>query len=558
MLQPLIALFLLAGWLISTFHSPTRPHNFISAQDGKQQKQKTDEPETIRIGTSLVTLSVGVFDKKGQTINNLTPENFAVYEDGQRQTLAFFGREDQPISFGLLLDQSLSMGETSKLQNARAAMLSFLRAGNPQNDAFGLAFNERSRLLFDFTSDYQKVESSLSHIEADGGTALYDAIIQGLEKVERGQHQRRVLVVITDGLDQHSQHTFAELIKRAQQSDAQIYVIGFFSPLENELFSTSGAKVKLADGQEVDNPRFVFKVLAEETGAETFFPRSVPEMERAIATIAASLRRQYTLAYYPANQNDDGRYHQLKVSLSGPHSSDWQVKTRQGYSISESSVAKAETEAATSKDAKPRASESISIESRVSATPLTTVAPKLYRETFDDPNSGWPNTAQSFYKKGQYHVLGHQTVPATDYEYTDFEASVSVGLLRGTDDAGRTSMVFTEDRGLSSVGFSFRIGSGGYYIFAITPTPSGQFGFYKLVKVVGGEQTELIAWKRDNSIRIVNQLMVRCRGPQIELYINGLRVDASKDTAHTQGRLALVLSDGHAAFDNLVIKKLEK
>src|SRR5262245_31414410 len=173
-------------------------------------------------------------------MTNLKKESFEVFEDGRLQTIEFFGKEDQPISFGLLLDCSRSMSESSKDENAKAVAVSFLRAGNPQNEAFCVAFNESASLVADFTSDYAKIESNLGGIQAEGGTELYAAIIEGLEKLALAKHRRRALVVITDGRDQHSKHSLADLVKRAQQTDAQIYTVGFFGAAESEVYKDEG------------------------------------------------------------------------------------------------------------------------------------------------------------------------------------------------------------------------------------------------------------------------------------------------------------------------------
>jgi Ca-activated chloride channel family protein len=220
--------------------------SFARINSQKPSKTNPEDQETLRINTALVTLSLGVNDKKGRPLANLKKESFEVFEDGRLQTIEFFGQEDQPISFGLLLDRSRSMSESAKAQNAKAVAISFLRAGNPLNEAFCLVFNESPSLVADFTSDYAKIESNLAGLQAEGGTALYDAIIEGLEKLARAKHRRRALVVITDGRDQHSKHSLADLVKRAQQSDAQIYTVGFFSPAESEVYKDEGQRVKMA------------------------------------------------------------------------------------------------------------------------------------------------------------------------------------------------------------------------------------------------------------------------------------------------------------------------
>lgn len=561
MLQHSVSALLLFSSLLFPFRGAARQPAPAQDQGGKPSAQKASEAETIRIDTALVTLSVGVFDQKGRQVDNLTQENFEVYEDGQRQAIAFFSPADEPVSFGLLLDSSQSMGETGKLQNAKAVALAFLRAGNPKNEAFCLSFNDSSRLISDFTADYQKIASSLDQLEAGGGTAVYDAILAGLERLGRGRHRRRALLVITDGVDQHSQHSAAAVLQRARQADAQIYTVAFFSPVEAEVFKAGGPKVMLVDGSEVDNPQFVFKTLAEETGAEAFFPRSAQELNQIMAQIAASLRRQYTLAYYPPNQSGDARYRQIRVRLTGSGTRGWQVKTRRGYALSATGNNDAQAAGASARSENPLARLANESKPRASLSAPEQPGPEIYRETFDDPSTGWPNTEKSFYQKGRYHVLGQRVVPVANYVYRDFEASVSVEMLTGPENAGERSfggLAGVTDVGtLPSVGFSFRVNPEGYYTFLIAPTPTGQYGFYTLTKVAAGQQTTLISWKRDQAIRFRNRLTVRCRGPQIELAINGLRVMELRDAAHRTGSLSLTLASGHAVFDDVLIKRIE-
>ena len=529
----------------------------VQTKPQKPSKTNPEEPETLRINTALVTLSAGVADNKGRPISDLTPESFAVYEDGQLQTIEFFGQEDQPISFGLLLDRSQSMGETGKLENAKAVALSFLRAGNPQNEAFCLAFNEAPALITDFTSDYPKIEARLAQIGHDGGTALYDAIIEGLERLARARHRRRALVVITDGRDQHSRHSLAGLVRRAQQSDAQIYTVGFFSPVEAEAYRAEKRTVTLADGKEVDNPRFVFKTLADETGAETFFPKSAKEFADTIAQIAASLRRQYTIAYYPANQSNDDRYRQIEVKLRGEGSGQWQVQTRRGYRLAEPISNAPVVEAAPPVTADATNRISVPMTPPRGLEPEEKIAPAVYRETFDQPSSQWPQNEKSYIRKGKYYLTGEHVIPAAPYVYADFEASVSVEAIGGPRDAGqRSSLGMTDVGTLTAAGLSFRINENGYYTLLIAPLPNGKEGLYKLFKVSGGRQTDLINWRKDSAITFRNQVKVRCAGSRIEIYVNQLRITAVNDDSHKEGRVSLVLSDGDAAFDDLLIRKL--
>jgi Ca-activated chloride channel family protein len=526
------------------------------AQTESQKPSGTgpEEQASLRINTAMVTLSVGVNDKKGQPIASLTKEGFEIFEDGKPQTIEFFGEEDQPISFGLLIDCSHSMNESAKIENAKAVAISFLRAGNPQNEAFCLAFNESPFLVADFTSDYAQIESSLAGIQSEGGTALYDAIIEGLEKLSRTKHRRRALVVITDGRDQDSKQTLADLVKRAQQSDAQIYTVGFYSPVESQAYKYEGRKVRLSDGREVDNPRFVFKTLAEETGAETFFPKSANEFAEAIARIAASLRRQYTLAYYPTNSNSNDAYRRIVVKVKGDHGA---IKTRQGYRLSGPllSAVKKEEARRVSGQTPPAASASPK-----AVQPVENLGPPFLRENFDDLSVSlvkWPQSGNCSVRDGKLYVAEDCAVPIGDFIYSDFQAALTATFLaRPKRPAGASS---TGVDGLPMIGLSFRINeNGGYKLLIAPPTEGGvgSGGFYKLLKIGGGEQTELSGWRKSTAISMRNLIELRCAGSKFEIYVNNLPLGSLNDSAYKRGSISLVFSGESGMFENLAIKKL--
>ena len=528
---------------------------FAQTESQKPSGTSPEEPAPLRINTAMVTLSVGVSDGKGRPVANLTKESFEIFEDGERQKIEFFGEEDQPISFGLLLDRSLSMNDSAKIEKAKAVAISFLRAGNPQSEAYCLTFNESASLVADFTSDYAKIESGLGGVQPEGGTALYDAIIEGLEKLERARHRRRALIVITDGRDQDSKHSLADLVKRAQQSDAQVYTVGFYSPVESKAYKSQGRKVKLSDGTETDNPRFVFKTLADETGAETFFPKSAKEFDEAIARIAASLRRQYTLAYYPTKPGPDDSYRRIMVKVKGDPV---EVKTRQGYRLSQPLTA---VETAGNRSAaggkKPAAATN---PPRRRIQPPEELAPPFLREKFDEASYSpvkWPQNGNCSVKKGKLYMEEDCVVPVGKFIYGDFEAAVTATFIsRPQMPAGGASPGLVA---LPTIGLSFRVNENGYYRLLIAPPREGGIGsggFYKLLKIAGGEQTELTPWRKDSAIAMRNLIELRCAGPRTDIHINNLRVGAINDGSHKSGSINLVFSGEAGTFDDLVIKKL--
>jgi Ca-activated chloride channel homolog len=530
---------------------------FAQTKSQKPSGTSPQEQTPLRINTALVTLSVGVNDKKGRPISSLGKESFEIFEDGKLQTIEFFGQEDQPISFGLLLDRSQSMNESAKIENAKAVAISFLRAGNPQNEAFCLAFNESPSLVTDLTSDYAKIESSLAGIQTEGGTALYDAIIEGLEKLARAKHRRRALVVITDGRDHHSKHSLADLVKHAQQSDAQIYTVGFFSPVESEGYKDEGRMVMLADGKEVDNPRFVFKMLADETGAETFFPKSAKEFAETIAQIAASLRRQYTLAYYPTNQSSDDGYRRIRVKVKGDHG---EIKTRQGYRLSEPlDSAVAETVEA---QPAPKQKSTVVINPPKRIQPVEELSPPIFQEKFDNSSGSlvkWPQSGKCHVTKGKLYMAEECIVPVGDFIYDNFEATVTATFVtrapRSVNSADNSASDFIH---LPTIGLSFRINENGYYTLMIACGTGGigNSGLYKLLKVAGGKQTDITPWRKETAISMRNQIKLYCAGSKMEIYVNNLRLATLKDDSHKRGLISLVFSGEAGMFDDLTIKKL--
>lgn len=510
------------------------------------QQRQTAEGEILRINTALVTLSVDVTDKQGRTLTRLQQEDFAIYEDGQLQEINFFGAEDQPISFGLLLDRSQSMNDAGKLANAIEAALAFLRAGNSQNEAFCLAFNESLSLLADFTSDYAKIGNSFNGLEGKGGTSLYDAILAGLDKLATAKHRRRVLIVITDGRDEHSQHKLNDLLKRAQQAEAQIYTVGFYSPIEAEIYRGETSHITLMDGTQVDNPRIVFQQLAAETGAETFFPKTAAEMTRTMTSIATNLRRMYLLAYYPSRLERDDRYRRLEVKVRNVASS--QIKTRRGYRLTDAP----ESVAAASSIPEPnrvaaRESLVLTLTPRVSAP----IIPPLYHERFDQPNNQWPQTEKSYTSKGKYYVHGEAVIPLPPFRYQNFELMVNATQLSAPISRG---IGVTE---LATIGLSFRINPNGYYEISLAPIPDKRLGIFTLSKVVSGRRITLWHSEKEPVIDLNNQIKVRCRGAQIEIFINGLRIAKLKDDAHATGTISLLFNGKAATFDDITIKQLE-
>ena len=242
-------------------------------------------------------------------------------ENKVEQKLSVFKQEDVPVSVGLVIDNSGSMRE--KRPQVNAAALTFVKTSNPQDEAFVVNFNDDYYLdtVHDFTSDLTELRDALERIDARGSTALYDAVIGSLDHLKKGHKDKKVLLVITDGMDDASRRTLANALEEAQHSDALIYAIGLFSDddLKHNRTEMKKARKALSD-------------LADATGGLAFFPETVDDTEAICQQIAFDIRNQYTLGYYSTNAAQDGTFRSVQVQLNSPHGlGKLSVRTRSGY-----------------------------------------------------------------------------------------------------------------------------------------------------------------------------------------------------------------------------------
>ena len=191
---------------------------------GQQQGPDTDQDKNIiRQRTSLVVVNVSVTDKQFRQISGLNKEHFEIYEDKVRQQIEFFGDDDKPASVGIIFDLSGSMN--NKISRARDAIKAFIDTCHNQDDFFLVGFNERATLLAEL-SDGQSILNKLSLAEPRGQTALYDAAYLGVEKVKEGRHDKRAVLIVSDGQDNASRYDYGELRKLLKEADVQVYCIG--------------------------------------------------------------------------------------------------------------------------------------------------------------------------------------------------------------------------------------------------------------------------------------------------------------------------------------------
>ena len=287
------------------------------------QKQPDDLGQGLGQGpvitnTDLITFTVTVTDTYGRFVSGLGKSAFTVLDEKKPQEITFFSDDDAPVSVGVIFDVSGSMGG-DKINRAREALSKFIQTSHNMDEYFLIAFNSRAQLLLDRTRDGNAVLDKLTFVQTKNNTALYDACYLGVEKVQRGTHPKRALLLISDGQDNNSRYTFNELRRLLKESDVTLYGIGILSG--NDAGSGLGMQ-----GQGI------LDELASVSGGKAFFPRSNAEMDDIFEQIALELRHQYSIGYKPANFANDGRWHKIKVKVTPPRGLPRLfVRSKEGY-----------------------------------------------------------------------------------------------------------------------------------------------------------------------------------------------------------------------------------
>lgn len=183
----------------------------------------------LRVDRTLVLINVTVTDPLNRFVTGLDKEHFRLFEDKVEQEILEFSAEDAPISIGLVFDTSGSMG--SKLQKSRQAAAEFFKTANPADEFFLVQFSERPELVVPFTSDTDKIQSTLTFTQSKGRTALLDGVYLAMHEMKKAHNPRKALLIISDGGDNSSRYTESEIKNAVRESDVQIFGIGIFESM---------------------------------------------------------------------------------------------------------------------------------------------------------------------------------------------------------------------------------------------------------------------------------------------------------------------------------------
>lgn len=282
------------------------------------RRGQAQDPQTyqLSVNVDLVVLNATVRDQKGRVASDLRQQDFEVLEDGVRQSIQLFRHEDIPVSIGLVIDHSGSM--RPKLASVVAAARTFIQSSSPDDQMFVVNFNENvTRGLpaaIPFSNRPDELASAISSTPATGKTALYDAVWKAREWLVGGSRDKKVLIVISDGGDNASAHTLADVLQAGNKSNIQVFTIGIFDP------------------DDPDRNPAALRQLALATGGEAFVPGELSEVVSVCESIAKDIRTQYTLGYLSSAAAQSSGYHSIKVVARGTGKTRLSVRTRSGYS----------------------------------------------------------------------------------------------------------------------------------------------------------------------------------------------------------------------------------
>ena len=256
----------------------------------------------IRMNVDMVLVPVTVTDPMNRLVTGLEKEDFQVFENNGEQRIRSFASEDAPVSIGIIFDLSGSM--TSKLVRARESILQFIKTANPQDEFFVIGFNDRPELIEDFTSSVESIQARLALVQAGKRTALLDAIYYGVAKMKDAKHERRALLVVSDGGDNRSRYTEGEVRSKVRESDVEIFSIGIFDAYAPTPEERTGPQL-------LDS-------LSMESGGRLYQVDDIDEMGDIAEKISTELRNQSVIGYRPSDLARDGKWRKVKVKITPP------------------------------------------------------------------------------------------------------------------------------------------------------------------------------------------------------------------------------------------------
>jgi len=314
---------ILLSWFLGNAVAAQQPDSSNTpSQAATSAAGQTAPGSTVKVRVELVNVLATVTDKKNHLVLNLNKDDLRVLENNQPQQISFFSREtDLPLRIGMLIDSSNSIRE--RLRFEQEAAVEFLSdAVRPGKDqAFAVGFDVEPQLLQDYTDDVDKLGAAIRNIQAGGGTGLYDAIFFACKQKmlifpPPEPYLRRVMIIISDGQDNESEHTREEALSMAQRAEVTIFAI-----------STSQGGSNAGTGPNSRGDKILTR-LAQETGGRVFFPFEASDLAASFQEIARELRSQYSVAYVSTNAAHDGTFRAITIEAKDKN---LRVRAKAGY-----------------------------------------------------------------------------------------------------------------------------------------------------------------------------------------------------------------------------------
>lgn len=534
---------------------------------------------TIRVEVDLQPVEVQVKDSRGSDVSGLSAKDFTILENGRPQNIAFFDSGSGPVSLVVLLDSSNSMGYSDTLGSAKAIAAQFMRVARPGDEISAMDFTDQMGPFEHLIPQQLLNPSAVSLAPApSSGSALYDAIASALCHLRSSKNPRQAVIVVSDGVDQHSRLTLEELIDLVRSSRAQLFMIGLQSRSDFHFQGHTEPKVTLITGHDIDNPVVVFDRLMKESGAESFIPNSERSLNEALTAVSNMLQSEYTLAYYPRRTKSGSRKIEVKVG-------------RKGLRVLGSRVVN-------SSDAVPllhfdQATCTVSpafypypYEAKLTHGPDG----MIYREDFSNPRSGWPVHKDSQYVSGGYQLRNVSSQAGSIDQYvasvgnlTDLPVEMAAPTFQQNIVAAygpwwnnfhasvKLKAAFEEIRNRAknqppynarpAAGLLFRMNIGGYYALLVSGSTDTDELSVELVRrdFLGDSYTEvlLVPWATVSQPPFSRTaLSLDAVGKQISISVDGLNVRTVEDDTYDQGYVGFVISGpGLAVFSNLVVEQ---
>lgn len=311
----------------------------VSAVGQATPDSPPEEPVVIR--TNLVTVNVIVTDKKGRYVKGLKSDQFSIYDENARQKIAHFSVGAAPVSIGIIFE--IHSARQANVSAMLAALRQFVTTLGERDNFFFTAYSSNGSVTTEFIPSANQIIEHLSAVKPGGPSALYDVVYSAAGRLRQSPNLKRALLVISDGQDDHSKHSYDDLRNRLREFDAQIYTLGIAdSAMEKfagsprwvfEDFSRQTGRRSFLLNSEADMGRAVLGEMARVSGGTTYTPESEsePELAGICTQIALELREQYTLGFYPSDLTSK-KWHRIKVSVDPQESSSsFSLSYRKGY-----------------------------------------------------------------------------------------------------------------------------------------------------------------------------------------------------------------------------------